>query len=480
MPRLTGFAPASVRGPRALPFVGVHLNALRLLADPIGQMMDLHSRFGDVAAIVDGSPAVVCAFGAERNREVLSNQALFDNDDAFFVKTEPGSALERFRHGLVFQTGQAHKRHRRLMMPAFQKAAIDTYVPDIVAVTEEALRSWPKCQKADIASLTRELVQRIAVRCLFGVDWNENERGIGQIMTETLELVTAPATAVFPVRLPGTPYNTLFEKSEELSDRYFALIDEKRKKPLGNDALSLMIRARDDDNGALSDDELVGEASTLFIAGHDTQAKTLAWTLFLLERHPKIMAAVVDEIESVLRGGPPSIEHLPRMPLVERVLKESMRVLSPVPALFVRVCQEEATLGGVALPKQANVVLSPFITHRDPDRFPEPTRFLPERWEHIQPSIYEYIPFGAGPRMCIGAGFASLAMRLILPMIVQRFRLSLAYGATISRHVRGNILGPKYGIPMLIAPQDRRFTPRFRAGGDIPGLLDLRASGSPS
>lgn len=474
MPRLTGFDPVPIRGPRPLPFIGVHLNALRMLGDPIGRMDALHREYGEIAAIADGSPALVCAFGAERNREVLSNPAVFEHDDQVLFETQPGSPLQRLTTGLVFQTGETHKRHRRLMMPAFHKTAIDGHAPDIVSVTAAALRTWPVGQTVDVAALTRVLVQHIAVRCLFGLDWTKEDSELGRVAAEATDLMTSPLGVLLPFDIPGTPHARLLRQTERLEVLLRALLDAKRRQPAGaNDAFARMVHAGEGDESRLKDDELLGEAITLFVAGHDTQARTLAWTLFLLGQHPKVLGDVLDEIDAVLRGGPPALEHVPRLVLCDRVLKESMRVLAPVPVMFTRVCQSEARLGPVTLPRGASVLLSPFVTHRDPDRYPEPARFRPERWERLSPSLHEYLPFGAGARMCIGAGFATLAMRLVLPMILQRYRLTLAHGARIDRLVRGNILHPKYGMPMLIAPQDRHFARREGVRGDIPELLDL-------
>jgi cytochrome P450 len=473
MPKLTGFAPVPIRGPKALPFIGVLVNAVRLAADPIGRSLELRKR-GEVVAVTDRSPALVMAFGAERNREVLSSTATFENDGEFVVKTAPGSPLEQLSRGLTFQTGERHKRHRRLMMPAFHKAALDGYAPAIVAVAEGALAKWPVGQIADVATLTRELVQYIALRCLFGLDWTTGDRGLGRMAANAVELITSPLAVALPFRIPGTPYARLMTVAEELVTLMRALIEEKRQHLAGaNDALALILRASENDEAPLGDDELVGEATTLYIAGHDTQARTLAWTLFLLGQHPNVLADVLDEIDNVLRGGPPEVSHLPKLVLVDRVLKETMRVLAPVPVSFLKVAQTEVRLGGHTLPRGANVVLSPFITHRDPDMYSEPARFRPERWERLSPTLYEYLPFGAGPRMCIGAGFATLAMRVVLPMILQRYRTTLAFGARVSRRVRANILAPRYGLPMLIAPQDRQFARCENVRGDIPEIVDL-------
>lgn len=454
--------------------MGPQLNFVRFVADPIGRAMALHRDFGDIVAVSDKNPALVAVFGAERNREVLSNQALFDNDTELFLKTPPGSAVDKFRYSIVLQAGAAHKRYRRLRMPAFHKAAIDGYASDITEIVQGTLDTWPVGLTADVAELTSKMVQFIAVRCFFGLDWRKGERGVGHLAKLVVDLVTSPLSVALPLRIPGTPFARLLDASEELVGKFRALLEEKRaQRPQGRDVFSLLVHARDEDGSTLTEDELIGAALELFVAGHDTQAKTLAWTLFLLEQHPKVLRDLLDEIQGVLRGGPPSPEHIPRMPLLDRVIKESMRVLTSVPILFLRVCQEEAQLGPYTLPKGSKIVLSPFVTHRDPSLYPEPARFKPERWERIQPTVYEYLPFGAGPRMCAGAAFATMSLRLVLPMILQRYRLRLAFGARVSRVVRGNILSPKYGLPMLIAPQDRRLERREGVRGDIHELVDL-------
>ncbi len=477
MPTLTGFSPVSIRGPAALPFIGVQANAVRLVADPIGRIMALQRQFGNLVAVADRSPALVLAVGPQYNHEVLSNTAAFDSDTGAYFKCPPGSGLDKTTRGLVFQAGEGHRRHRRLMMPAFHKAAVDGYAADIVATAAAALQTWPIGQTADIAVLTRDLVQHVAVRCLFGLDWKVGDAGLrlGRTAALAVELLTSPGTVALPFAIPGLPYARLLKVSDDMVEMLSGLIAQKRAQGSAvNDVLALMVRARDQDDSALTDDELIGEAMTLFVAGHDTQARTMAWALFLLGQHPKVLADVVDEVESVLRGGLPTLAHVPKFVLLDRVLKETMRVLAPVPLSFMKVAQTEVQLGGHTLPKGANVLVSPFLTHRDPDRFSEPTRFRPQRWESLQPTPHEYLPFGAGPRTCVGVAFANLAMRLILPMILQRHRFTLAYGARVSRLVRANILMPKYGLPMLVAPQDRHFVRRERVLGDIPEIVDLK------
>lgn len=235
--------------------------------------------------------------------------------------------------------------------------------------------------------------------------------------------------------------------------------------------------ARDGDD-ALSDDELVGEANGLFVAGYDTSAQTLMWTLFLLALHGDVLDEVHAEFDAVLGAGSarrdPTAADVDRLVVLDRALKESMRVLPAAPMLFMREVVQETRLGDVPLPPGATVVLSTVVTHRDDGVFPEPRSFRPARFKDVDPPTYAYLPFGAGARMCLGAAFARQSLRLLLALILQRVRPVVVDGAVISRRVRGIALGTKGALPMRLLPRAVA-APRTRArvGGDIHDLVDL-------
>ncbi len=200
---------------------------------------------------------------------------------------------------------------------------------------------------------------------------------------------------------------------------------------------------------------------------------TLTWTLMLLERHPEVHAAVMAEIGAVLGDRDPGPEDIPRMPALDRVIKESMRILSSVPLLFLRVCAEATQVGAFAVPKGANVLVSPLATHHDPALFAAPRRFSPDRWLGPAPPPYAYLPYSAGPRTCVGMLFADRALRLMLPMILRRFRLSIPAGTRIDRLTRGNILKPRRGLPMRVDPASAPARPPASIAGDIRDLVEM-------
>jgi cytochrome P450 len=471
MPKLTGFPSVPIPGPAPIPLLGHIPRVFQFLDDPIAGVIALRQH-GEIAAVARNNPAMVCVFGPERNREVLSNPTEFEHDEDF-IKAPPGSPLARATKVLVSINGDLHKRHRKLMMPAFAKAALDGYAAETVRTTEALLERWPLGEVADLNGLLHDVALCVAIRSLFGLDVLKGATELGKLAVAVTDGMTTPINILLPIDLPGSPFRKLQQLAGRLLNVLQGLIDEKRRGEASNDALSLLLRAVDDEGAKFSDDELMAEVLTLFIAGHETTAKTLTWTMFLLERHPDVLAELLDEIDAVLGGRSMTPADIPRMPLLDRVIKESMRVLAPVPVLFFRVPTREMPLGSITLPKGANVVVSPFATHQDPQLYSQPKRFRPERWESLKPTPWEYLPFGAGPRICVGASFAQQTLRLIIPTILQRVRFSIVRDANIARLTRANILMPRHGIPARLQPPHRNRLPVEPVRGNVLDLLEL-------
>jgi cytochrome P450 len=234
------------------------------------------------------------------------------------------------------------------------------------------------------------------------------------------------------------------------------IVVERRAHPSDRRGiLSILLDTRDEQGSAMTDEELVGQINFLFDASFETTSNSLTWTLFLLSQHPEVAADVHDEITGLLRGQPPTHDQLDQLPLVERVIKESLRLFAP-PVYAYRVCSRAVTFGPYDLPKGATVAFSHYMTHHSPELFPEPERFLPKRWETIKPSLYEYLPFGAGAHACLGASFALMTMKTVLAMLIPRFRLSVVPDTRIDRKVLVT-LAPKHGMPILVQAQDQQF-----------------------
>ncbi|PRP96386.1 cytochrome P450 [Enhygromyxa salina] len=470
--------PVVLPGPRPMPLVGARGNLIRFLAKPVQAMLRLQRQYGDVAPLTRDDPGWLLAIGSAHNREVLTNGDRFHNLADHPVKLPAGSAAAKFSLSLVNQNGLAHQHGRRLIQPLFAKHRLATYARMTADTTARTLDRLAVGQQLDAHSLCVELSLSVALRCLFDVDATAAggpSDDLGELVLDYLSRVFSPANMLLPVNVPGTPFRRFLTTSERLGDRVEQMIRERRERSAGDDMLSALITAYasepDQRSSEAVDDELLGQVAMLLIAGHDTSAHTLAWTLFLLTQHPEIQAALIDEVDGVDVHDHAAVMALP---LLDRVIKESMRLLSAVALLFFRRSTDSFTLGGHELPAGATVILSPLISHRDESVFPEPRRFVPDRWLSCSPGPYEYMPYGAGPRLCVGMSLGAQIQRVILVMLLRRFRVSLAAGARVSYTTRGVLMGPLPGMTVDLLARDRGGAPAGkRVRGNIHELVDL-------
>lgn len=448
-----------VAGPRAIPLLGWRANQLRFFSDPIAYMDALQAVRGVVPFVTGGCPPVmlrgvgpsVFALGGACNKAILGDM------EGFYSQAIPGppGAFARLTAGLFNMNTTRHTQQRRLIQPAFHKRRVEGYRDDMVALTTRMLDGWALGETRDVLAELQRLTLAIASRCLFGIEVGADD-SLGAQILEVVSRSMSPLTIASP-DLPGFPRRRLVEASTRLEADLRAIIARKRADgPDEPDVLATLVRTRDEAGDTLSDDELMGHVFLLFFAGHDTTRNALAWTLFLLSQHPAIADALVDELDGVLHGDAPTMEQLARLPLLDGVVKEGLRLFPPAP-MTARMAMRPVTLDGRDLPAGTEVILSYYHTHRDPDVFAEPTRFLPKRWETIAPTPYEYVPFGGGARQCIGAGFAALEIRVVLALLLQRFRPVLVDGTTVDRHT-SVVLSPHPGLPMVLRPRGERVT----------------------
>jgi cytochrome P450 len=470
-----------IPGPRPTLLLGWRGNALRYTRDRVGQLTQLYQTFGEVFALVRGGnrnifstarncPGTIFAIGPQYNQEILSNPWVFQNSIRTSLEHTP---LARLAAGIFTMNGDKHKQQRRLLMPAFQKKRIESYAAEMIAITRQCLEQWPANQRLDMAWAMQQLTLRIACKILFGLEITEAEGNVGTLAQRSLQYMRSPAVVIVPWNLPFFPYRRFLAVASRLDRSIHALIERKRAcKQDEGDVLSLLIHTHDENGVQMTHDELIGQANALFMAGHETTSNALTWTLFLLAQHPAVLADVVDEVTAKLRSDSPTVEELRDLPLLERVLKESMRLLPPVP-MSGRFAAEPAWLGKYPVRKGTEVVFSIYHTHHMSSLYPEPNRFLPDRWLDLDPSPYEYLPFGAGSRMCVGASFAMLEAKLVLAMLLRRYRVETIAGTRIDRQV-SITMWPRHGLPMIVRPPDRRFDQsRSEVRGNVHEMVDL-------
>jgi cytochrome P450 len=454
----------------------------RFFRDPVGTIEAAYERFGNALVLGPLLPGgfkkrkYILALGAEFNRIVFGDPSAFRTTG----QTQSGpadSALRRLRQGLTAMNGPKHRQQRSFIAPFFSRKAIDQYCRNLVQTADDLLSAWPVGQIVNIAELYHHLMLRLSARALFARENSDRLDKLGALVHEMLKRNLSPWVQLLPFDIPGTPYYGLMRHGERLEQLLMEIIGERRARPQphGGDLFDHLIHARDAGQSSLTDADLMGQATILFGASYETQSKAMTWTSLLLAQHPRIQHRLLTELDTQLRGRTPTLKQLERLPYLEAVLNESMRLLPPVPYTLRRSTVDMDMLG---IPVQRGdwIVLSHFITHRCPTLYPQPRRFQPERWSFINPNQYEFIPFIAGPRWCIGKPLAMTMMKLVLAMVMQRFRLQVPAGARIDRVVRVT-MSPKTGVPMILAPQDGRFQARPLAGtvADMVDWIDTPA-----
>jgi cytochrome P450 len=463
---------SSAPGPEPMWGVGASGNLIRWIRNPIGYAGRLFERYGKVASIVRApirvvnpgptsliphlekarGAGVVCVNGADLNREVLTDHERYHTlalSGRLFPSQAPTDRerpVTRMMTGLFHVNGGEHRKHRRLLMPAFAKSRIEAYRDDMVRITGETLAEYRIGETRDVHADMTELTLAVATKTLFGEDEGERGVALARRMQSWLATMISPGM-LLRVDAPPLPYWRFLNLTQQIDLETAAILRDRKKRGDGGDMLSMLIAARDEDGSALDEDELVGHTGVIFAAGHETSTNALAWTLLFLSQHPTIARDLDDEL-AALKGEPPTVDDLARLTLLDGVVKESMRVLPPVP-LHPRIVAIDSELGGHRLPAGSEIFLSIFHMHRNPDIFPDPDTFSPRRWEKAKPTVYEYNPFSAGPRMCIGASFAIMEIKIALAMLLSRFRLELPEGARVDQRV-AITMAPRGGLRMTV------------------------------
>jgi cytochrome P450 len=333
----------------------------------------------------------------------------------------------------------------------------------MVDYTTAMLDEWRDGQEMDVAEAMSSLTMFIVARTLFGADrvaMKDTAEGIGA----AIHVIQAATNNEFqsPFLLPEwlpTAMNRQRRVARtvlyEIIDRLIAERRAQGDAADSGDLLSMLLLSCDDAGDRMSDDEVRDQAVTLFVAGHETTSNALTWTWYLLSQHPAEEARLHAELDAALGGRPPVLADLPHLPYTLQVIKEAMRLYPPAWVVNIRRAAADTTLGSYAVKKGDRLWLSPFVMHRRPTFFPDPERFDPDRWtperERALPK-FAYMPFGGGPRVCIGNGFALMEAHLIVAAVAQRYRLRLRPGHPIDLNAQIT-LSNHGGMPMT--PEQR-------------------------
>ena len=360
--------------------------------------------------------------------------------------------------GLLISEGELWQRQRRLMQPAFHRDRIAGYGRTMVTSTERALGVWRDGETRDIHKEMMSLTLDIAARTLFNVEIASASDRIANALNAILIVTAKPARILRLVRSVPTRAERNYRRAvRDLDEIVYGIIRDRRAArargdaPKENDLLGMLLAAQDEDGSGMSDQQIRDETLTLLLAGHETTAIALSWAWYLLSQNPEAESKLHAELESVLGGRLPQTEDLPRLPYTERVVKESMRLYPPA-YVVLRLSVEDCEIGGYKIPRGSSVGTSSWVVHRDPRYFPDPERFLPERWtDEFQRSLprFAYFPFGGGPRVCIGAQFAMMEATLVLATVAQRYSLRMVPDHPVETSP-SITLRPRYGLRMTL------------------------------
>ncbi len=338
--------------------------------------------------------------------------------------------------GLLTIENAPHAHHRRFVAPAFQPRRVATYAPVMTAYAEQVQAEWVNGQEVDLADAMLRLTLGIVGKTLFDADVLTEAVTIGTALTQIQHYANAVANALVDVPLSWPlPRNRHTRRAlAYLTTTINAIIATRRASGEDRgDFLSSLLHAQQADQLGLTDAQVRDHALTLVLAGHETTAVALTWTWYLLMRHPAVYQRVQDEVDQVLAGRTPNVADLAHLPYTLHCINEALRLYPPVYVL-ARSATQPLEIGGYQIPAGRSILISPYTLHRHPDYFPQPDHFNPDRWTspaatHLPRGAY--LPFGAGPRVCIGQPFALMELHLIVATLAQQLTFDLVPGQAI-------------------------------------------------
>jgi len=421
-------------------------------ANPIFLFQHLADTYGDIAHYKLGRHHIVFLNHPDYIREVLVVQ----NDNFIKERTVQRSKM-LLGNGMIASEGAEHRAQRQAAQPAFHRQRIGEYGAVMVEEAAQLRDSWNAGEQRDIAIDMMHLTLNIVARTLFAADLRHEVRelaaAINRIMGLYNFLVMLPAAEwLVHVRPPGL---AAFVRARRRIDAVvYRMIEAHRRAGRDRGSLLDLMLASTPSNDEASRESLRDQVVTIFLAGYETVANALSWTWYLLSQNPEAEPRLYSEVDNVLQRRLPTVDDVPRLPHTEQVLAESLRLYPPAWAMG-RYARNDFHLGNYFLPAKTTVLMSQFVTHRDPRFFPDPLCFDPERFSpegKAKRRKFTYFPFGAGPRQCIGESFAWMEGVLILAVIAQKWKLRLLPDQRVEPQPLIT-LRPKYGMKMRIEPR---------------------------
>ncbi len=418
----------------------------RYARDPLGFVSHRFARFGDIYLIKTGNDRTYVTKNPAHLKIILRTKA-----SAF---GKPAIGLEKFLgNGLLNANGDIWRRHRRLIQPAFHTSMLRSYADKMVEHARQMMETWRSGTRLDLAKEMMQTTLRIVCSALFDHTIRDEGDSVGACMTVFQE--SMGTLNLLPEWVPTAGNRRTKQAITAMDALIYGMIDKRRrelaqdpKRAESTDLLTQLLQL-DDDAGSLPQKALRDELLTLFLAGHETTSNALSWTFALLAQHPAIEANLHHELVQVLGGRDPTYDDLDHLPYTKNVIAEAMRLYPPA-YVIAREAYEDVDIGEYTIKSGSTCTAWIYMTHHDPELFPDPEAFIPERFAADDPLLRDaYLPFGAGARMCIGATFAKMEMALLLATIAQRFHFRLPPGHRLVPRPKIT-LTPAGGLPVTV------------------------------
>lgn len=425
-----------------------------MLTDAPGTMLAaMREHVGELFALQLGPVQVPVVYRPADIQNVLLENAKAFTKGGMWSATRP-----LLGEGLVTSDGEAWRKQRQLMQPVFTPKHLATLGALMAEAVEEQLNDLDTRIQGpvDIGNEMTLITQNVLFRTMFGTSLDPKTASkLGLDLNRAFEAMNLRIFLYFLpdwVPLPGS--RDFFGSIAAIDEALNGVVAERRAHPTERpDLLNLLLGARDPETGEGMDDKLIrDQLVTLFVAGLDTTAVTLTWLLYLLDEHPEVDAKLRAEVERVLEGRSPRVEDLPKLSYTKQVIQETMRLYPPA-WIFPRFAENAEVVGDRHIAPGTSLLISPWLTHRDPQSWENPDTFDPDRFSAERSagrSRFAYIPFGVGGRQCIGNHFAMMEAQIATALLVQRYTAKRAPGAPVVP-ASTSTLKPKGGLKMQLS-----------------------------
>ena len=421
--------------------------------NPIHAMTELYRNHGRFVAVerifaFQKDQLDVLLVDPRYNRIVLSDTDTF-HTGGLTVKGREGSVIRRLRNGVASINGEEHAHYRKLMLPPFRRKNVDELLPRIRAIVQAEIETWPIGQTVDLWKLSQALMQRLAIGVLF-LGCNEDGDDVYELaalINQYFRLSASLGVRLLPINLRGTSYYRLNKLGEKIEVIAKAILDKKSAPEADQDLISILVGAKDRDGNTPPMDKIIPHLVQLFGGSYETSQTSMFWTLILLTQFPDAYRRIVEAGRATQAAN----EKDRQGEYLDWVIKESLRLFPPVPFQRRIVSRSTSSLG-MALEKGSYVFLPVFLTNRDPAVYSNPNAFLPTRWSSFNPSQFEFQTFSAGPRTCIGAWFATVALKVAIAEVASRFHIEIQPRTRIRVDAYASIaMSPRDAVPAILS-----------------------------